>query len=113
MTDTDRFQVWQRDSLASHADGSDMLSIGPFRAVVSEAGEASPTGWVTLIDGATNEAETLKSLTKLRTALKKRKVALEIEYNEEVFPEVGKWLEGAGLKLLERNPLMSCTPDSF
>jgi ribosomal protein S18 acetylase RimI-like enzyme len=113
MTDTDRFQTWQRDSLASHDDGSEMLSIGPFRAVVSGAGDTSPVGWVTLIDGAATEAETLKSLTKLRTALKKRKVALEIEYDEDVFPKVGKWLEGAGLKLVERNPLMCCRPDSF
>ena len=38
---------------------------------------------------------------------------LEIEYNETLFPKVGEWLEGAGLKLVERNSLMSCRPDAF
>jgi ribosomal protein S18 acetylase RimI-like enzyme len=113
MTDSDRFQTWQRDNLAAHEDGAEMLSIGPFRAVVSDAGEAGATGWATLIDGAAAEADTMKSLTKLRSAFKKRKVALEIEYNEEVFPKVGKWLEAGGLKQLERNPLLSCRPESF
>src|SRR5438046_6227803 len=112
MNDTDRFQTWQRDTLAGHDDGVEMLSAGPFRALLS-AGDGATTGWATLIDGAPTEAETTKSLTKLRTAFKKHKVALEIEYNETVFPKVGHWLEAAGLKLRERNPLMSCRPDSF
>jgi ribosomal protein S18 acetylase RimI-like enzyme len=113
MSDSDRFQTWQRDTLAVHEEGAEMLSIGPFRALVLGAGEATATGWVTLIDGTAAEAETLKSLTKLRSMFKKRKVAVEIEYNEEVFPKVGKWLEAAGLKLIERNPLMSCRPEAF
>jgi GNAT superfamily N-acetyltransferase len=113
MSDSDRFQTWQRDNLAAHEDGAEMLSIGPFRALVSDAGEAAAIGWATLIDSAVAEAETMKSLTKLRSSFKKRKVALEIQYNEEVFPKVGKWLEAGGLKLLERNPLMSCRPESF
>ena len=113
MSDSDRFQIWQRDTLEGRDDGAEVLSIGPFRAVLSAAGEGSPTGWVTLIDGSATERETSKALTKLRLALKKHKVPLEIEYNEAVFPKVGGWLEAAGLKLLERNPLMSCRPDAF
>jgi predicted GNAT family acetyltransferase len=68
---------------------------------------------VTLIDGTATEAETSKSLTKLRAAFKKRKTALEVEYNEAVFPKVGSWLESAGFKLAERNPLMACRPETF
>jgi len=113
VSDADRFQTWQRDTLAGRDDGSEMLSIGPFRALLSGEGEDTATGWVTLIDGSATEAETLRSLTKLRAALKKHKVPLEIEYNEAAFPKVGDWLEGAGLKLVERNPLMSCKPDAF
>jgi GNAT superfamily N-acetyltransferase len=113
MNESDRFQTWQRDTLAARDDGSEMLSIGPFRALLSAPGEATATAWVTLIDGAATEAVTLKALTKLKSALKKRKVAFEIEFNEEVFPKVGAWLEAAGLKLAERNPLMSCRPDAF
>jgi predicted GNAT family acetyltransferase len=113
MSDSDRFQTWQRDTLEGRDDGAEMLSIGPFRAVLSAAGVSTPTGWVTLIDGTASAAETAKALTKLRSTLKKHKVPLEIEYNEAVFPKVGAWLESAGLKLVERNPLMSCRPESF
>jgi ribosomal protein S18 acetylase RimI-like enzyme len=112
MSDSDRFQTWQRDSLEARADGAEMLSIGPFRAVLSGS-EGPPTGWVTLIEGTATESETSKALTKLRATLKKHKVPLEIEYNEATFPKVGGWLEAAGLKLQERNPLMSCRPDAF
>src|SRR5205809_336108 len=60
MNDTDRFQTWQRDTLAGHDDGVEMLSAGPFRALLS-AGDGATTGWATLIDGAPTEAETTKS----------------------------------------------------
>jgi predicted GNAT family acetyltransferase len=113
MSDTDRFQTWQRDTLADREDGAEMLSFGPFRAVLSAASEATQAGWATLIDGTAAEAETLKALTKLRSTFKRHKVPLEIEYNETLFPNVGEWLEAAGLKLVERNSLMSCKPESF
>ncbi len=113
MSDGERFQTWQRDTLAEHDEGAEMLSIGPFRALLPAAEDATPLGWVTLIDGTPNEAETLKGLTKLRSAFKKRKVPLKIEYNDAAFPKVGAWLEAAGLKLVESNPLMSCRPDAF
>ncbi len=113
MDETERFQTWQRDMLAIREEGAEAMSVGPFRALISGTSEGTPTGWVTLVDGTATEAETLKSLTKLRAAFKKRKVALEIEYNEVVFPKVGAWLEAAGMKLMERNALMSCTPETF
>jgi ribosomal protein S18 acetylase RimI-like enzyme len=113
MSNSDRFQAWQRDHLALRDDDSEILSIGPFQGVLSVAGEVPVTGWATLIEGIPTEAETLKALTKLRSAFKKRKAALEIEYNEAVFPKVGPWLEAGGLKLAERNPLMSCRPEAF
>ncbi|MDQ6879258.1 MAG: GNAT family N-acetyltransferase [Candidatus Dormibacteraeota bacterium] len=113
MSDSERFQTWQRDTLAVHDEGAEMLSIGPFRALLSAADDPAATGWVTLIDGTPTESETVKGLTKLRSVFKKRKVALEIEYNEAAFPKVGPWLEAAGLKLVEKNPLMSCWPKAF
>jgi predicted GNAT family acetyltransferase len=113
MSDSDRFQTWQRDTLADRDDGAEMLSLGPFRAVLAAPGENARNGWATLIDGTAAEAETLKALTKLRSTFKRHKVPLEIEYNETLFPKVGEWLEGAGLKLIERNSLMSCHPETF
>jgi ribosomal protein S18 acetylase RimI-like enzyme len=113
MSDGDRFQTWQRDTLAGRDDDAEVLSIGPFRVLLATEADGGASAWVTLIDGTATEAETTKSLTKVRAALKKRKVPLEIEYNEAVFPKVGGWLEEAGLKRAERNPLMSCRPDGF
>jgi predicted GNAT family acetyltransferase len=113
MSDGDRFQTWQRDTLAGRDDDAEVLSIGPFRVLVSSEGDSGATAWVTLIDGTATEGETTKALTKVKAALKKRKVPLEIEYNEAVFPKVGRWLEEAGMKQVERNPLMSCRPDAF
>jgi ribosomal protein S18 acetylase RimI-like enzyme len=112
MSDGDRFQTWQRDHLAGRGDDAEVLSIGPFRVLLSSEGDAGATGWVTLIDGTATEGETTKALTKVKAALKKRKVPLEIEYNEATFPKVGGWLEEAGLKRVERNPLMSCRPEA-
>ncbi|MEA2656612.1 MAG: hypothetical protein QOI23_1977, partial [Chloroflexota bacterium] len=70
MSDTDRFQTWQRDTLADREDGAEILSVGPFRALLSPATETTQHGWVTLIDGTAAEAETLKALTKLRSTFK-------------------------------------------
>jgi ribosomal protein S18 acetylase RimI-like enzyme len=113
MSDTERFQTWQRDALAARGDESEVLSIGPFRALLSNASVKPATGWITLIEGSATQAETVKALPKLKAAFKKRSVPFEIEYNEAAFPKVGGWLETAGLKLAERNPLMACRPDAF
>ena len=109
--DSKRFQVWQLDAIAARPADSEFLAIGPFRVVLSNA--AQPTSWVTLVEGAATKDETAKATTKLRAALKRHKAPLEIEYNEAAFPQVGPWLEAAGLKLEERNPLMSLRPEAF
>jgi ribosomal protein S18 acetylase RimI-like enzyme len=111
--DAERFRVWQQDTLDAHNDDAEVLSIGPFRALLSTSKESPGVKWVTLVDGTTTEADTHKALTKLRTTLKKHKTPLEIEYNEGAFPAVGKWLESGGLKVAEHNPLMACRPDAF
>ena len=99
------------DAIAARPADSELLSIGPFRVVLSKAAE--PASWVTLVEGTATQDDTAKATTKLRSTLKKHKAALEIEYNETAFPQVGAWLEAAGLKLEERNPLMSCRPEAF
>ena len=113
MNDSERFQTWQRDALAARGDDSEVLSIGPFRALLSTASVKPATVWITLIEGTATEAETMKALTKLRSAFKKRSIPVEIEFVEAAFPKVGAWLETAGLKLAERNPLMACRPDAY
>ena len=113
MSDAERFQTWQRDALEARGDDSDVLSVGPFRGLLSTADVKPATGWITLIEGTATQAETAKALAKLKAAFKKRSVPFEIEFNEEAFPKVGAWLEAAGMKLAERNPLMACRPDAF
>jgi ribosomal protein S18 acetylase RimI-like enzyme len=109
--DAKRFQAWQLDALQARPADSELISAGPFQAVLLATDE--PTSRVTLIDAAATEAETAKGITKLRSTFKKHKTAFEIEYNEAAFPRVGPWLESAGFKLHERNPLMSCRPEGF
>lgn len=113
--DVERFAAWQRDALEARSADSEVLDFGPFRVVLSKTKDAPPgwANWVTLVDGAASQAETLKAVPKLKAALKKHKAPLEIEYNDAVFPKVGEWLEAAGLKLAEKNPLMACRPDAF
>jgi len=111
--DVERFADWQRSALEARADDSELLDFGPFRVVLSKTKDAPLSSWVTLVDGAASEAETLKAVPKLKAALKKHRSPLEIEYNDAVFPKVGAWLESAGLKLAEKNPLMACRPDTF
>jgi GNAT superfamily N-acetyltransferase len=111
--DVERFADWQRSALEARADDSELLDFGPFRVVLSKTKDAPLSSWVTLVDGAVSEAETLKAVPKLKAALKKRRAPLEIEYNDAVFPKIGAWLESAGLKLAEKNPLMACRPDTF
>ena len=111
--DVERFAAWQRDALELRAVDAEMLTFGPFHVALFKAEDEPPAAWVTLVDGAAVESETVKALPKVKAALKKHKAALEIEYNESVFPKVGPWLETAGLKLAEKNPLMALRPDAF
>lgn len=111
--DVERFAAWQRDALEARAAESETLTIGPFSVSVSKTKDAPASGWITLVDGSATEAETVKAVPKLKATLKKHKAPFEVEYNEAVFPKVGAWLESAGLKLAERNPLMACRPDAF
>ena len=112
VEDAERFAAWQRDALEKVPEGSEALSFGPFRALVS-TGKADPGSWITLVDASANEAETRKGLTKLRTILKRRNLPIEVEYNDAVFPQVAPWLKAGGLKLAETNPLMAVRPAAF
>jgi GNAT superfamily N-acetyltransferase len=111
--DAERFAAWQRDTLAAKAAGSEVLTIGPFQVALSDEKEAPATSRVMLVDGNATEGETEKAIPKLKAALKKHKSALEIEYNEAAFPNVGAWLEAGGLRPARKNPLMALRPEAF
>ena len=109
--DARRFQAWQLEALEQHPPGAELLSFGPFRALVPAANQ--PGGWVTIVKGSVTERETEEAVAGLRSVFKQRNAELEIEYNEALFPMVGRWLEAAGLTIAERNPLMACRSDGF
>jgi ribosomal protein S18 acetylase RimI-like enzyme len=109
--DAKRFQAWQLAALEQHPAGTELVSFGPFRAVLPTASHAD--AWVTIVDGTVDERETARAVAGLRSVFKQRNAVLEIEYNDALYPHVGTWLEAAGLTFAERNPLMACRPDGF
>jgi ribosomal protein S18 acetylase RimI-like enzyme len=110
--DARRFQAWQHDALEARPAGTRMLSVGPFHALVP-ADQQGQGGWMTLVEGRPTERETRESVDRLRSELQGRSGAVEIEYNSAAFPEVGAWLEAAGLTLDRSDPLMACRPPRF
>jgi ribosomal protein S18 acetylase RimI-like enzyme len=109
--DAKRFQSWQLDALDKHPAGTELLSFGPFHAIIPTTG--APGGWVTIVDSTGTEPEIREAIADLRAAFDRRSTPLEIEYNENLLPGLGAWLEAAGLTIAERNPLMACRPRRF
>jgi ribosomal protein S18 acetylase RimI-like enzyme len=109
--DAKRFQAWQLAALEQHPAGTDLVSFGPFRALIPASNQ--PGAWVTIVEESVDERETKRAVAGLRSVFKQRNAELEIEYNEALYPQVGAWLEAAGLTFAERNPLMACRPDGF
>ena len=109
--DADRFQAWQLAALEQHPAGTELLSFGPFRALVPAMDQ--PGAWVTIVEGTVDERAVTRAVAGLRSIFKQRNTELEIEYNEALYPKVAGWLEAAGLTFAERNPLMACRPGGF
>ena len=107
--DAKRFAAWQLDALEARPRGAQLISVGPFRALAS----AQQGGWMTVVAGRPTEGEAAEAVARLRSALQGGGTEVEAEYNETVFPQVGPWLEAAGLKLHRRDPLMACRPARF
>jgi ribosomal protein S18 acetylase RimI-like enzyme len=106
-----RFKAWQLDALEARPAGTELLSVGPFRVVVSA--QPGADSWVTLVDGDTTRAELQGAVGRLRSMFARRDAELQIEFNEAVAPQAAAWLEASGMKQTERNPLMACRPDGF
>jgi ribosomal protein S18 acetylase RimI-like enzyme len=109
--DAKRFQAWQLAALESRPPGTELVSYGPFRALLPASNQ--PGAWVTIVEGTVDERETARAVAGLRSVFQQRTAELEIEYNEALYPQVGGWLEAAGLRFAERNPLMAGRPHGF
>ena len=100
--DAQRFRAWQLDALGAHPAGTELLSVGPFRAVVPT--DQGSGAWVTIVGGPISRHKITDAVSRLRVIFERRQAPLEIEYIDRLFPEVGRWLEVAGMKLgRERN----------
>jgi len=106
-----RFKSWQLDALEARAAGTELLSVGPFRVVISA--DPGADSWVTLVDGEVAQADLQGAVGRLRSMFTRRKTELQIEYSESVAPQAGAWLAASGLTQIERNPLMACRPEVF
>ncbi len=51
-----RFQAWQLAALEQHPAGTDLVSFGPFRAVIPASNR--PGAWVTIVEGTVDGRET-------------------------------------------------------
>jgi ribosomal protein S18 acetylase RimI-like enzyme len=109
--DAIRFQAWQLAALDAHPAGTELVSFGPFRAVIPPADQ--PGAWVTIVEGSVGRDEATLAVNALRSVFRLRGAELEVEYNETLFPQLGAWLEAAGMTFAERNPLMACRLDGF
>lgn len=112
-SDSDRFQSWLQDVFEARLHDAETISMGPFRAVVSRAGEGKPTAWITLVDPGVSDAEGERALANLRSGFKGQDIEIEVEYDDHAFPHAAAWFAGAGLTLVETNPLMACRPETF
>jgi len=86
-----RFQAWQLAALDARPAGAELLSFGPFRALIPAADQ--PGVWVTIVEGPVDRGETNQAVTRLRSLFKERKTELEIEYNETLCVYLLAWLD--------------------
>src|SRR5258707_11025447 len=73
--DAKRFQAWQLAALDQHPAGTELVSFGPFRAVLPTA--LQDGAWVTIVDATASERETAKAVAGLRSVFKQRNAELE------------------------------------
>src|SRR5258708_12062314 len=106
--DAKRFQAWQLAALEQHPAGTELMSFGPFRALLPVANQ--PGAWVTIVEGTVDEHQTERAVAGLRSVFKQRNAELEIEYNEALYPRVGSWLEAAGFPFAQPTPLLPSPP---
>ncbi|MGH2588273.1 MAG: GNAT family N-acetyltransferase [Dehalococcoidia bacterium] len=98
-------------ALAVQVKGAEVIDCGPFRALVSRT-----TDWANLampILPSANLDEVTAAVEELCRRFAERGRTPRFLFKEPFFPGLASMLEQAGLVLVEREPLMVCTPVSF
>jgi ribosomal protein S18 acetylase RimI-like enzyme len=85
--------------------------VGPFRAIPGRTGELVGFNYALPVDPLDERLPA--AIGALRSRYRALHEPLRLEFNEATWPELAPALEGAGLVLESRNPLMACEPDAF
>lgn len=115
-SDSERFQSWLQEFFErkQRDPEAETISMGPFRAIIAPAQEAAETiAWVTLVDPDPDEDDAVRALRRLHASFRRQTIDVEVEYDDNAFPQAAKWFAEAGMILVERNPLMAVRPDTF
>jgi GNAT superfamily N-acetyltransferase len=107
-------QIEQSVSLAVAPDMAvEVTECGVFRAFLS-LHTAYPELNYAMITAMPAPGHTLATeVATLRSVFVDRQRRLRLEFVEELWPELTQAVEHAGLRLVNREPLMTCTPASF
>jgi GNAT superfamily N-acetyltransferase len=107
-------RIEQSVSLAPVPDaGVEVVVSGVFRAFLSSH-TADPELNYAMITAAPADGQSLEAeLAALRQVVTARQRRLRLEFVEELWPKLGEVAARAGLRLVNREPLMTCTPESF
>src|SRR3954452_18995425 len=100
-SDSERFQSWLLAMFDARQRDSETISMGPFRAVLTPGEGDEVVAWVTLVDPATDEADAVRALTRLRKAFHGHTVEVEIEYDATAYPQARQWFLDAGMVQVE------------
>ena len=88
-----------------------MEVIPPFRAIPGRAGELVGFNYALPVDPLDEKLPA--AIAALRARYRAQHQPLRIEFNQELWPELGAALERGGLIVESRNPLMACDPETF
>jgi ribosomal protein S18 acetylase RimI-like enzyme len=91
----------------------DMIECGVFRAFLSPH-TADPERNYAMITATPSQGRALAAeIATMRATFADRQRRLRLEFVEELWPELAAAAEHAGLWLVSREPLMTCTPANF
>ena len=88
-----------------------MEVIQPFRAIPGPTGAMVGFNYALPVDPLDQRLPA--AIGALRSLYRARREPLRLEFNQPTWPELGPALQGAGLILESRNPLMACEPEQF
>jgi ribosomal protein S18 acetylase RimI-like enzyme len=107
-------QIEQSVSLVSVGGPNvDVVPSGAFRAFLSPHSKDPELNYAMPVETPTVGSTSTAELEALRQVFAARERRLRVEFVEELWPNLTKAVSLAGLGLVNREPLMACTPETF